>query len=73
MDETADLTVDHFPSVPGDASTGLDRLAMLAARLLGAPSGQISLLTDVQLVAGGAGLPPGAVGSESPLADRCAP
>ena len=69
MDETANRTVDQYRSAPGDTSTGLDRLATLAARLLGAPSGQISLLTDVQFVAGGAGLPAGAVGSESPLAD----
>ena len=47
----------------------LDRLAGLAARLLGAPAGQISLLTDVQLVAAGAGLPAGMVGSEGPLAE----
>jgi GAF domain-containing protein len=69
VDETADLTVDQYPSVPGETSTGLDRLATLAARLVGAPSSQISLLTDVQFVAGGAGLPPGTVGSESPLAE----
>jgi PAS domain S-box-containing protein len=47
----------------------LDRLAALAAHLLGAPAAQVSLLTDVQLVAGGAGLPAGTVGSESPLED----
>jgi serine phosphatase RsbU (regulator of sigma subunit)/PAS domain-containing protein len=47
----------------------LDRLAELAARLLGADASQVSLLTDVQLVAGGTGLPPGTIGSETPLAD----
>ena len=51
----------------GDGSAGLDRLAELAARLLGAPSAQVSLLTGVQVVAGGSGLPPGTVDSESPL------
>ena len=50
-------------------TAGLDRLTDLAARLLGAPTSQISLLTDVQLVAAGSGLPPGAVGSEGPLED----
>jgi PAS domain S-box-containing protein len=48
-------------------SSGLDRLAELAARLLGASAGQISLLTEHQVVAGGAGLPPRTVGSEGPL------
>lgn len=55
--------------VPRDAiPAALDRLARLASRLLGAPAGQVSLLTDVQHVAAGAGLPPGTVGSEGPLA-----
>jgi serine phosphatase RsbU (regulator of sigma subunit)/PAS domain-containing protein len=44
-------------------------MAELAARLLGAPAGQVSLLTDVQLVAGSSGLPPGTTGGESPLED----
>jgi PAS domain-containing protein len=47
----------------------LDRLAELARRLLGTASAQVSLLTEVQTVAGGAGLAPGAVGSTGPLAD----
>lgn len=47
----------------------LDRLAALAARLLQASASQVSLLTDVQTVAGGAGLPAGSVGSQGPLAD----
>jgi len=54
----------------GDDSAGLDRLAELAelaASLLGAGSAQISLLDQVQVVAGGAGLAPGAVGSTGPL------
>jgi serine phosphatase RsbU (regulator of sigma subunit)/PAS domain-containing protein len=50
-------------------STPLDRLAELAARLLGAEHSQVSLLTDVQVVAAAQGLPPGATGSESPLED----
>src|SRR6476661_6792344 len=37
----------------------LDRLAALAAHLLGTAAGQVSLLEDVQIVAGGAGLPDG--------------
>ena len=47
----------------------LDRLVALASRLLGTTAGQVSLLTDVQRVAAGAGLAPGTVGSESPLAE----
>ena len=47
----------------------LDRLAGLAARLLSAPSSQVSLLSDVQTVAAGVGLPAGTVGADSPLAD----
>ena len=49
------------------SSAVLDRLAALAARLLGSRSAQVSLLTDVQTVAGGAGLVPGAVGAQTPL------
>jgi serine phosphatase RsbU (regulator of sigma subunit)/PAS domain-containing protein len=53
---------------PGRAgSTGLDRLAELASRLLGTPAGQVSLLTDVQVVTAGSGLGTGAAGSEGPL------
>ena len=55
------------PDVPGQPS--LDRLAALAARLLGSPSAQISLLTDVQTIAGGAGLAPGSVGARSPRSE----
>jgi PAS domain S-box-containing protein len=55
--------------LPRSGANGLDRLAELAARLLGAESSQISLLTDVQLIAAGSGLEPGGVGSESPLAE----
>jgi PAS domain S-box-containing protein len=54
---------------PADGNPALDRLATLAARLLGSPAGQISLLSDVQLVAAGEGLEPGTVGSEGRLED----
>jgi serine phosphatase RsbU (regulator of sigma subunit)/PAS domain-containing protein len=47
----------------------LDRLVRLAARLLGTPAGQVSLLTDVQRVAAGTGLAPATVGSDGPLAE----
>ena len=48
-------------------NVALDRLAELAARLLGVRSAQISLLDDVQLIAGAAGAAAGSVGEESPL------
>ena len=48
---------------------GLDRLAEFAARLLGAPSSQVSLLTEEQVVVAGFGLEPGVVGATSPLAE----
>jgi PAS domain S-box-containing protein len=53
----------------GRGTPSLDRLAELAARLLGAPASQVSLLTDVQVIAAGRGLPIGSLGSESPLRD----
>jgi PAS domain S-box-containing protein len=53
---------------PG-GNPALDRLAALASRLLGARSSQVSLLTDVQTIAGGAGLPAGSVGSAGALVD----
>ncbi|WP_245743634.1 SpoIIE family protein phosphatase [Geodermatophilus poikilotrophus] len=52
-----------------NGSPAVDRLVELAARLLGAQAGQISLLGDVQSVAGVAGLPPGAATRETDLAD----
>ncbi len=48
-------------------TAALDRLAALAAHLLGTAAGQVSLLEDVQIVAGGSGLPSGTVGAVSPL------
>ena len=53
----------------GDSSGALDRLAGLAARLLGTQSSQVSLLTDVQTVAARSGLALAAIGADSPLAD----
>jgi PAS domain S-box-containing protein len=53
----------------GEGSRGLDRLVDLTARLLAAPSVQVSLLTGVQVIAAGVGLPPGKVRGESPLED----
>ena len=47
--------------------TALDRLAALARHLLGTASAQVSLLEDVQLVAGGSGLADDAVGGVGPL------
>ena len=47
------------PAHPGSAT--LDNLSSLAARLLGSRSAQVSLLTDVQHVAAGTGLLPGAL------------
>jgi GAF domain-containing protein len=54
---------------PRDAVSGLDRLAEFAARLLGTEHSQISLLSDVQVVAAGHALSPGTIGAESPLCD----
>ncbi|MGZ4493105.1 MAG: SpoIIE family protein phosphatase [Nocardioides sp.] len=51
----------------GEGHPALNRLAELAARLLGSASAQVSLLTDVQTIAAGEGLAPGAVGSQGPL------
>jgi PAS domain S-box-containing protein len=49
--------------------TALGRITDLAARLLHAPSAQVSLLSDVQTVVGGTGLSPEAVGSRTPRED----
>jgi PAS domain S-box-containing protein len=50
-------------------SPAVDRLVELAARLLGAQAGQISLLDDVQSIAGVAGLPPGSATRQTGLTD----
>lgn len=47
----------------------LDRLATLAATLLNAPSAQLSMLSDVQRVAGGFGLPGDVKSAATPLSD----
>ncbi|CAA9366134.1 MAG: Uncharacterized, RsbU-domain-containing protein [uncultured Nocardioidaceae bacterium] len=55
---------------PGEAGNpALNRLAELAARLLGAASAQVSLLSEVQIVAAGAGAGAASVGFEGPLED----
>lgn len=51
------------------ALPGLDRLAELAARLLGAAGAQVSLLSDTELIAAGAGSQAGAVRAEGRLED----
>ena len=60
--------VDRHLPIAG-RSPELDRLTELAARLVGAPSAQVSLLTDVQTIAAGNGLAEGVNGSQGPLGD----
>ncbi|RFU19159.1 SpoIIE family protein phosphatase [Geodermatophilus marinus] len=55
--------------LPEGGDGGLDRLVELATRLLAAEAGQISLLDDVQTVAGAAGLPVEDASEGSPLED----
>jgi len=52
---------------PDHALPGLDRLARLAAQLLGTSSAQVSLLTDVDAVAGGTGAEAHRAGDENAL------
>ena len=54
---------------PTATAAALDRLAELAARLLGAASAQVSLLGDEQLIAGAAGGAAPTAGSTGPLED----
>ncbi|RJK94270.1 SpoIIE family protein phosphatase [Vallicoccus soli] len=61
----ADAAARRLRPAPG-GNPALDRLSALAARLLGTTAAQVSLVADVQTVAGGSGLAPGAVGSEGP-------
>ncbi len=56
-----------IPAAGGNPA--LDRLAALAARLLGSASSQVSLIADRQSITGGFGLLPGAVGSHSDPAE----
>ena len=51
------------------ARPALDRLTDLARRVLGTAAAQVSLLTDVQTVAGASGLDPATIGSTGPLCD----
>ncbi len=69
LDDADRIAAAHrlVPALPGN--TTLDRLSALAARLLGTRAAQISLLTDVQHVAAGAGLAPDATARPSPRAD----
>ncbi len=53
----------------GASTSALNRITELAARLMRASASQVSLLSDVQTIAGGAGLEPSAVGSRGPLED----
>jgi serine phosphatase RsbU (regulator of sigma subunit)/PAS domain-containing protein len=50
-------------------SRALQRLAELAVRVLEVDAAQVSLLGDVDLLVGGAGMPPGALGRRLPLAE----
>jgi PAS domain S-box-containing protein len=54
---------------PTGQTAALGRLAELATRLLGAESAQVSLLTDVQTVAGAAGRARSGVGERTALGD----
>ena len=64
----SDRVDDARRMTPAEAGPeALQRLAEFAARLLGAPSSQISLLADEQVVAAGFGLAPGTVGQVTPL------
>ena len=51
---------------PSGRHPALDRLTVLAAQLLGSTSSQVSLLTDEQTIAGGAGAAAGLSGTRSP-------
>ncbi|MFL6155764.1 MAG: SpoIIE family protein phosphatase [Marmoricola sp.] len=51
------------------SSTALSQMAGLAARLLGAGSAQVSLISDVQTVVGGHGAAERAVGKDSPTSE----
>ncbi len=53
----------------GHGVVALDGLAELAARMLNAPSGQVSLISDVQQVLGGVGAALGSIGRATPSED----
>lgn len=50
-------------------SRALQRLAEMAVRVLGASSAVISLIADLELIVGGAGLAPGTIGRRVPLGE----
>ncbi|TKJ30089.1 SpoIIE family protein phosphatase [Blastococcus sp. CCUG 61487] len=50
-------------------SRALQRLTALAVHMLGVDAAQVSLFSDVELVLGGTGLPPGTVGIQVPLTE----
>jgi serine phosphatase RsbU (regulator of sigma subunit)/PAS domain-containing protein len=50
-----------------DVSASLDRLTELAARLVGAPVAQLSLIDDVHVVVAAVGMPAEVIGAEMPL------
>lgn len=62
-------TAARGPAPRSSGDLALDQLADLTASLLGAGAAQVSLLSDVQTIAGASGLPAGVVGSRSPLED----
>lgn len=55
--------------VTASSNPALDRLAELAARLLGAPAAQVSLLSDVQTISAAVGAAAAGPGGPTPLAD----
>ncbi|ABS03494.1 SpoIIE family protein phosphatase [Kineococcus radiotolerans] len=65
--DPARLAAARRLSPGGTTLPGLDQLAHLATQLLGAPSAQISLLTDVEAIAGGVGPQAGRAGEQGPL------
>jgi PAS domain S-box-containing protein len=62
-EQAAERLARSVPEAP------VDRLVRLAARLLHAPSAQLSLLGETQLIAAGTGAAGDAVGTRGPLAD----
>jgi PAS domain S-box-containing protein len=69
LDEPARLQAAERLVPPYPGNTTLDSLCALASMLLGTRSAQVSLLTDVQHVPSGTGLPQGTLESPSPRAE----
>ncbi|MDB5733303.1 MAG: Serine phosphatase RsbU, regulator of sigma subunit, partial [Variovorax sp.] len=63
------IAAAHRLATSAIGSRGLQRLTELTARLLGAPSAGVSVVDDVQTVAGATGWSTGTVGAEIPRAD----